>query len=88
MTHPFGGMFLYFIFTILVFVALFVILRHFVLWYWKINSIETLLEEIRDTLQNGGKPSTKTMECPFCNKFTQIDSTFCSHCGKNISKDI
>jgi len=48
-----------FLIGVAVVIVLFLIFRTFVLWYWKINKIVKLLEEIAGNLKNKSKEEEK-----------------------------
>ena len=87
-----------FVLAILVGLGLFLILRYFWLWYWKIDKIVELLEGIdaklmvlKSTLTNdvdAGKSETSTpvdlnqIECPLCHTIYDKNKHRCTKCGR------
>jgi hypothetical protein len=78
--------------AVAVFFVVFLILRELMCWYWKINTIVSLLEGIQGSLQdlrgsmaNGaasGSSSLGRAICPFCRELSLTSNPICEHCGK------
>lgn len=77
-----------------VWVAVFLIFRAFVLWYWRVSEIVDLLKDIRDRLptartaaDSSGRKKAETaikpiIKCPKCGVRQELDtnSRFCDQC--------
>ena len=70
----------------------FLILREVMCWYWKVNTIISLLEGIQASLHNLGQgqkssshaePPPQLEICPFCGELSPKISPGCGICGKN-----
>jgi hypothetical protein len=81
------------LFAVVVLVLLFLILREFMCWYWKINQLVGLMTEVRDLLAGrptapavGAPVGVATTTCQKCNKVFQGDlrGQFCEECGNRL----
>lgn len=86
--------------TLFIFLAIFLICREIVCWYWKQNEQVKLLKEIRDLLAGQGAAGSyqKEKTKSFFNGFKQgskkgqstqiIKEKRCGNCGQFTSKDM
>ncbi len=85
---------------VLVLLAIFLLCREIVCWYWKINKAVLLLTEIRDLLQRlqgssmrtaeGATPPNPEAYCPTCGRYDayhdKFDKLFCPNCNKYVKR--
>ncbi|HEX7401772.1 MAG TPA: zinc ribbon domain-containing protein [candidate division Zixibacteria bacterium] len=90
-----GEMIGYFFVVVLILVVIFLIIREVVCWYWKINTIVELLQQINARLGgdsrvvlegaepggSGDPKSEKSRVCPECGVRNPLNSKFCEECG-------
>ena len=60
-------------------VIVFLMLREFWCWYFKINKITELLEKLVKNTSTSVR-----WKCPECNKYNQGDTFECEHCGYKL----
>jgi len=63
----------------------FILLREFWCWYFKINKITELLEKlVKNTSGDPILNESSRWKCPECNKYNQGDTFECEHCGYKL----
>jgi uncharacterized paraquat-inducible protein A len=78
--NPIPGIFV----TILVTTALILVLRKVVLWYYKIDRMVELLEDIKSALTSQSK-TEDTWACPKCKVVNPNDVYKCTGCGYSLT---
>jgi len=76
-----------FLVTVIISILLFLLLREFFCWYWKINQSVALLQEIRDLLTapaRSKEPHEQQRRCPKCGAQQPGGNTFCESCGEKV----
>jgi hypothetical protein len=77
------------IITMLVMIVLFLVLRDFVCWYWKINTtvdvLNKILAELKDINRSGVRSSENRIDSVIIDRPTIVtNKTTCPHCGKSV----
>lgn len=86
----------YFILALVISFIIFLILRELMCWYYKINKIVSLLEEISSRLSGvrishegiataESKIEGQTISCANCGKPISLGDKFCPYCGTALN---
>ena len=70
--------------SLLVIVVVFLILREFFCWYWKINQRIELLTEIRNLLRNQSNSGINQVQQTISSEDIEKGPIFCTNCGAKI----
>ncbi len=89
----------YLIVGLFIAIPLFLLLREFWCWYWKINKRIDLLEQIRDSIRYNqsinrttkrtdipGITTEEQITCPHCFITQNITGNVCTGCGQSLSE--